>query len=130
MHYASGGEGPSRPERMCLMDFDSDLTRSTVEPIVLRLVSERPMYGYEIIKVVNERTEGAFEWKEGTLYPCLHRLEGAGLVKAKWQESEGGRRRKYYALTRKGAALLKRKVEEWGAFTAAANALLFGAAGA
>ena len=96
----------TRPERMCRMDFDSDLTRSTVEPIVLRLVSERPMYGYEIIKVVNERTEGAFEWKEGTLYPCLHRLEGAGLVRAKWRDSAGGRRRKYYAVTRKGAALL------------------------
>ncbi len=106
------------------MEFDSDLTRSTVEPIVLTLVSERPMYGYEIIKVVNERTKGAFEWKEGTLYPCLHRLEGAGLVKGKWRVAESGRRRKYYGLTRKGAALLREKTEEWSAFSAAVNAVL------
>jgi DNA-binding PadR family transcriptional regulator len=88
------------------------------------------MYGYEIIKVVNERTDGAFEWKEGTLYPCLHRLEGARLVAAAWRKSSAGRRRKYYRVTRKGAALLKNKVKEWGAFTAAANALLLGPAGA
>ena len=49
------------------MEYDSNLTRSMVEPIVLRLVAERPWYGYELIKVVNERTGGAFEWKEGTL---------------------------------------------------------------
>ena len=110
------------------MEFDSNLTRSTVEPIVLKLVSGRPMYGYEIIKVVNERTDGAFEWKEGTLYPCLHRLEGAGLITAEWRKSKEGRRRRYYRVTRKGTALLKAKVKEWGAFTAAANALLFGAA--
>ncbi len=112
------------------MEFDSNLTRSTVEPIVLKLVSGRPMYGYEMIKVVNERTDGAFEWKEGTLYPCLHRLEGAGLISAEWRKSKEGRRRRYYRVTRKGRALLRAKVKEWGAFTAAANALLLGPAGA
>lgn len=107
------------------MDFDSDLVRSAAEPIILKLVAERPMYGYEIIKIVNERTDGAFEWKEGTLYPCLHRLEGAGLMKSRWRESESGRRRKYYGITRKGAALLRSKVAEWSAFSAAVSALLF-----
>ena len=106
------------------MEFDSDLTRSVVEPIVLRLVSERPMYGYEIIKVVNQRTNNAFEWKEGTLYPCLHRLEGAGLINSKWSVSENGRNRKYYSITRKGTALLKSKIAEWSAFTKAVNAVL------
>ena len=107
------------------MAFDSDLVRSTAEPIVLRLVSERPMYGYEIIKIVNERTDGAFEWKEGTLYPCLHRLEGAGLVASEWQTAANGRRRKYYGITRKGAALLAEKASEWREFAVAVNTLLF-----
>jgi PadR family transcriptional regulator PadR len=108
------------------MDFDPDLTRSIAQPIILALVSERPMYGYEIIKVVNERSGNAFEWKEGTLYPCLHRLQGAGLVKSKWHLSEKGRKRKYYSITRKGTILLKDKVEQWASFTAAANAILMG----
>ena len=112
------------------MAFDSDLVRSTAEPIVLRLVSERPMYGYEIIKVVNERTDGAFEWKQGTLYPCLHRLEGAGLIASEWQTAASGRRRKYYGITRKGRAVLAEKAEEWREFSLAVNGILFATAGA
>ena len=106
------------------MEFDPNLTRSTVEPLVLRLVTERPMYGYEIIKVVNERTNKAFEWKEGTLYPCLHRLEGEGLIRSEWSVAESGRNRKYYSITRKGAKLLADKTEEWSAFAKAVNAVL------
>ena len=107
------------------MTYDADLMRGIVQPIVLQLVSERAMYGYEIIKVVNERSDKALEWKEGTLYPCLHRLEGAGLMKSEWGVSETGRKRKYYSITRKGAATLKSKSHEWASFSAAVNALLF-----
>jgi len=111
------------------MSFDKDLLRGVAEPIILNLAAERPMYGYEIIKVVNEKTNGAFEWKEGTLYPCLHRLEGAGLLKSSWQISENGRSRKYYGITRKGTALLREKLSEWAAFSSAVNVLLFGLEG-
>lgn len=106
------------------MEFDSEMMRGVVEPIVLKLVAERPMYGYEIIKVVNERTKQAFEWKEGTLYPCLHRLEAAGLVTSEWHDSENGKPRKYYEITRKGTALLRNKTQEWTAFAGAVNAVL------
>jgi len=112
------------------MKFSSDLIRGVAEPIVLQLVSERPMYGYEIIKVVNERTNQAFQWKEGTLYPCLHRLEGARLVEAEWREAASGKRRKYYAITREGRAVLKSKVGQWSSFSATVNTLLLGAHGA
>jgi DNA-binding PadR family transcriptional regulator len=111
------------------MGVDSDLMRGVAEPIVLELVSQQPMYGYEIIKVVNERTNGALEWKEGTLYPCLHRLESEGLVRSRWRTAETGRRRKYYEVTRKGAELLKKKKTEWRDFAASVNVLLFGALG-
>ena len=77
--------------------------------------------------MVNERPGGAFEWKEGTLYPCLHRLEGAGLLASEWQTSPSGRRRKYYGITRKGAAVLAEKVEEWREFSVAVNTLLLAA---
>ena len=108
------------------MTFDSDLTRSMAEPVVLSLVSERAMYGYEIIKLVNDRTDGAFQWKEGTLYPCLHRLEGARLIKSEWRTSDKGRQRKYYKVTPKGAAVLRKKASEWTAFSTAVNSLLNG----
>ncbi len=111
------------------MDFDGELMRGVVEPLVLRLVSERPMYGYEIIKVVNERTDKAFAWREGTLYPCLHRLEAAGLVQGEWREAQSGKPRKYYRITRRGAAALAGKAKEWAAFSRAVNAVLFGAQG-
>ena len=106
------------------MNFDANLLKGTVEPIILKLVAERAMYGYEIIKVINERTRGAFEWKEGTLYPCLHRLECAGCIQSQWHEADNGRKRKYYVITRKGAALLNEKVSEWAAFSTAVQALL------
>lgn len=106
------------------MDYDANMLKGVVDPIILRLVSERSMYGYEIIKVINERTKGDFEWKEGTLYPCLHRLEGAGLITSEWQEADSGRQRKYYAITRKGAATLKEKTAQWASFTASVNAVL------
>jgi DNA-binding PadR family transcriptional regulator len=106
------------------MDYDANMLKGVVDPIILKLVSERAMYGYEIIKVINERTKGDFEWKEGTLYPCLHRLEGAGLITSEWQEADSGRQRKYYAITRKGAATLKEKQTEWASFTASVNAVL------
>lgn len=112
------------------MEFSTELVKGTVVPIMLKLLSERSMYGYEIIRVVNERTENAFEWKEGTLYPWLHRLEGDGVIRSKWSVSESGRRRKYYSITRKGAALLEERVIEWSAFSSTVNVLLFGVAGA
>lgn len=106
------------------MTFNSDLVRGTVETIVLNLLCERRMYGYEIIKLVNERTNNAFEWKEGTLYPCLHRLEGAGIIASEWVEAENGKQRKYYHLTRKGAACCQERLAEWQSFSTAMGALL------
>ena len=93
------------------MEFDRELVKGTTVPIVLRLLTEREMYGYEIVKVVNERTGGLFEWKEGTLYPCLHSLEAGGLLLSHWREAPSGRKRKYYRITAKGRAQLRGKRE-------------------
>ncbi len=109
------------------MTFDRDLTRSVAEPIVLQLLKERAMYGYEIIKVVNVRSDNAFQWKEGTLYPCLHRLEKRKLIESYWEVPEEGRKRKYYALTKAGAKLCDEKVSEWKAFSNVVTSLLFNA---
>jgi DNA-binding PadR family transcriptional regulator len=106
------------------MDSMQDLMKGTVVPVILQLLSEREMYGYEIIRVVNERTNGALAWREGTLYPWLHRLEGEGLITSQWVEAPTGRQRKYYAITRAGLATLKTRREEWAVFARSINAVL------
>ena len=107
------------------MAVNSDMMRGMAEPVILKLLNHKKMYGYEIIKVVNEKTNNAFQWKEGTLYPCLHRLEADGLIKSEWQIADNGKPRKYYTLTKKGMAEMAAKVEEWGHFSKAVNVLLF-----
>ena len=94
------------------------------ETIILKLLAERPMYGYEIIRVVLERTGGAFEWKEGTLYPCLHRLEQSGLIESSWNLTDNAKPRKYYALSQKGRAVCAERVKETRDFCTAVTLLL------
>lgn len=106
------------------MDFSSDLVKGSVAPVILQLLSEQERYGYEIIKTVNQRTDNVFEWKEGTLYPWLHRLEGEGLIQSRWAEGDSGRQRKYYKITKKGVGALMSRKSEWASFTKAVNALL------
>ena len=99
-------------------------TLQFTEIIVLKLLSERPMYGYEIIRMVLERTGGIFEWKEGTLYPLLHRLEQSGLIESRWQLTDGARPHKYYALSPRGRAVCEERVKETRDFCAALTQLL------
>jgi PadR family transcriptional regulator, regulatory protein PadR len=106
------------------MKFSNDLVKGSVVPIILQLLSEQERYGYEIIKAVNQRTDNLFEWKEGTLYPWLHRLEGERLIQSRWVEVDSGRQRKYYQITKRGLAALVERKEEWAAFSQAVNALL------
>ncbi len=103
-----------------------DLNNSITEAIILRLLSERSMYGYEIIKLVNEKTGGAFQWQEGTLYPCLHALEERGLIAGDWRTDEK-KPRKYYVLTKAGTAATVKQSKEVSDYLHCVHALLFGA---
>ena len=108
------------------MEYDPNLTRSMVEPLILQLLHEKSCYGYDIIKQIKERTNGEFEWKEGTIYPCMHRMEGDKLIESFWEIAENGRKRKYYAITARGKKLLSEKSAEWTSFSKSVNAVLFG----
>ncbi|MDH3457642.1 MAG: helix-turn-helix transcriptional regulator [Gemmatimonadota bacterium] len=95
------------------MIIDKDLVAASATPLVLAILSEGESYGYAIIKRVGELSGGELEWTDGMLYPLLHRLERNDLVKAVWAESETGRRRKYYRLTRAGVEQLARQRRQW-----------------
>jgi transcriptional regulator len=95
------------------MDLGKDLVAASATPLVLAILAEGESYGYAIIKRVSELSGGHLQWTDGMLYPVLHRLERNGLVAAKWGESETGRRRKYYRLTKEGRTQLEEERERW-----------------
>jgi PadR family transcriptional regulator PadR len=104
--------------------MDRELKRGTLDLVLLRLLSEREMYGYELVAAVEERTGGAIEVAGGTMYPVLYRLEQAGHVEPRWETPERGAARKYYRLTPEGIAELERLTAEWRAFTRAMDRVL------
>jgi PadR family transcriptional regulator len=95
------------------MNIDKDLVAASSTPLVLAILSEGESYGYAIIKRVGELSGGELQWTDGMLYPLLHRLERNGLVEAVWGQSETGRRRKYYRLTKAGVEQLERQRQQW-----------------
>lgn len=92
-----------------------DLHRGNAELLVLALLSERDMYGYEIIHELHERSFGYFNLEEGLLYPTLHRLEHEGLAVSEWR-TVNGRRRRYYAITGDGRRALESASRDWEKF--------------
>ncbi|MFC1995905.1 PadR family transcriptional regulator [Chloroflexota bacterium] len=96
-----------------------ELTKSTIASLLLHLIDQRPMYGYQIIKELGRRSQGYFKLKEGTLYPALHRLESANLIVGKWQMLPSGRQRRYYHITDKGHIALIENQSQWRDFLAA-----------
>ncbi len=79
------------------------------------------MYGYQLAKEIEQRSSGYFRFKEGTLYPALHRLERDGMVTGRWSESPSGHNRRYYHITGLGRSRLKSMLCEWDRFAAAVN---------
>jgi len=82
------------------------------------------MYGYQIIKELEDKSQGYFKYKEGTLYPALHRLEKAGLIAGKWEATSSGRQRRYYHITDKGSRILAEKRVQWLDFLSAMNMII------
>lgn len=101
-----------------------ELMKGSSESLLLCLVGQQPMYGYQIIKELERRSQGYFKFKEGTLYPALHRLEKTGLVVGKWQMLPSGRQRRYYHITDKGRRALAEKMSQWRDFLVAMNLII------
>ncbi|MEU6246213.1 PadR family transcriptional regulator [Glycomyces sp. NPDC047010] len=99
------------------MHIAKDLVAASATPLVLGILAEEESYGYAILKQIAERSGGRLEWTEGLLYPLLHRLERLGHVESTWRTPEGGRRRKYYAITEDGRRELAEQRRQWAAVT-------------
>jgi len=102
----------------------SELLKGNTDYLLLFIIGQKPMYGYQIIKELEERTQGYFKYKEGTLYPALHRLEKSGLLKASWENAVGNRQRRYYHITQKGVAMLRERRTQWLDFLTAMNSIV------
>ena len=99
--------------------MDTELIKGTLSLIILSLLSRRAMYGYEIAATVKAETDGALDWKAGSLYPSLHKLEKDGLVRGEWQGEPDTRQRKYYHIAKAGRAALGEKEASWSQLTKA-----------
>ena len=92
--------------------------------LVLRLLEQQSMYGYQIIRELEQQSQLVFRLKEGTLYPVLHGLEQQGAVISFQKTAENGRTRKYYRITRKGRRALEEKKAAWKYFAEQVDAVV------
>lgn len=95
------------------MKLERELMRGAGPIAVLKLLSNKQMYGYELVEALSKQTGGVLAMGQSTLYPMLYNLESKDLIEANWQAADNGRDRKYYSLTGKGKKKLKADMEAW-----------------
>jgi DNA-binding PadR family transcriptional regulator len=99
--------------------YSKELLKGAADTLVLASFADGEKYGYQVVKELERRSDGFFCFKEGTLYPILHRLEKQGLLTARWETMPNGSERRYYGLTGKGQRALTDKLSEWQSFVRA-----------
>ena len=97
------------------MASDKNQLSGNTAMLLLQLLSEREMYGYEMIEALQQRSNHVFELKAGTLYPLLHGMEARDQL-VSYEKETGGKIRRYYQITGEGRRELRRKKEEWEAY--------------
>jgi transcriptional regulator len=99
--------------------LDREVKRGSTEMLILALVEDRPRHGYEIAKLIEQRSDGVLQFHAASLYPLLYRLEKRGLINGRWVEKAGQRRRRFYKLTAGGQRMLAEQRKTWKDFFAA-----------
>jgi len=109
-----------------MLSVRQQMRKGTTTLVVLKLLVDRgePMYGYQIIRHLEERSDGYFQFKEGLIYPRLHQMEREGLLRSEWLGEPGTRRRKVYAVTEAGLRRLEEELAQWRTFRATLNRML------
>lgn len=102
------------------------MRKGTTQVAILKLLADagEPLHGYEIIQRLEARSQGYFRFKEGLIYPTLHRMEQAGLLKSRWLGEPGTRRRKVYTVTARGRRELETNLRQWEDFSRGVELLL------
>ncbi|MBD9221962.1 MAG: PadR family transcriptional regulator [Clostridiales bacterium] len=107
--------------------FAQQLKKGALEMLVLKLICEKPAYGYELLSELKLSSQGRFSLKEGTLYPILYRLEDDGMIRSQWSTGEGrAAPKKIYEATEAGRAENLRRQRVWREFDDTVNAFLQG----
>jgi PadR family transcriptional regulator, regulatory protein PadR len=99
--------------------LDKEVKRGSTEMLILALVEDRQRHGYEIAKLIEQRSDGVLQFHVASLYPLLYRMEKRGLIKGTWIEKAGQRRRRFYKLMPEGKRALKEHRQTWSDFFAA-----------
>lgn len=108
------------------MAIDKNLLSGSTTMLILKLLEEKDMYGYEMIETLQKRSDNVFELKAGTLYPLLHGMQEKGFLTV-YEEEALGKVRKYYRLTKEGKKELRAREEAWTQYAGAiSNVLSFG----
>lgn len=108
------------------MKIDKNLIGGSAILLVLTLLDEKDMYGYQIIKEIEIRSDSTFQFKEGSLYPVLHKLYNNGYVKSYMAKGDTGKNRKYYHITKSGKKQLNEQKEQWKQFSLSVNKVIGG----
>jgi len=95
------------------MKLDRELLKGATETMVLAILGEEPSHGYQLVRLLKQRSEGIFELGEGTLYPLLYKLEAKGWIRGAWEAGDGQRRRRVYRITGRGRRQLTKRTEQW-----------------
>ncbi|MQG16314.1 MAG: PadR family transcriptional regulator [SAR202 cluster bacterium] len=101
--------------------YRKELLKGSTETILLSVLSVQPMYGYQLVKEISGKSSGYLNFKEGTLYPALHRLEKDKYLTGYWDTSKNGQKRRYYKITALGQRRLVSMLSEWNEFSQAIN---------
>jgi len=109
-----------------LFVIDKSLLSGSTSTLLLKLLEEKDMYGYEMIEALRQRSNHTFDFKSGTLYPVLHSLEKNNYLEAYEKKADNDRIRKYYHITDKGKRVLKEKKEEWKMYSSTVDRILNG----
>ena len=98
---------------MKTMEIGSDIIRGHIDTIILHLLSSKDCYGYEMSKLITEKSGGKYTLKEPTLYSAMRRLESQKLIEGYWGDETQGGRRKYYTIAETGREFLKQELNNW-----------------
>lgn len=108
------------------MQVDKSLIKGSTTMLVLSLLNTNEMYGYQMTKELELRSDNTFTLKEGTLYPILHSLESYGMIESYWEKTTSARKRKYYRITNDGKKYLEKKQKEWQHYINKVNKVIGG----